>query len=105
MAWGSYQRPILRQMGEVWRLWLFLQEVECLLRVAQEHAGLVGGTNWTGAALCASEHIAQVYGELKRCHKAMRARALLREELRRFVAWQDASDLYWPTAPLLADVL
>lgn len=35
----------------------------------------------------ASEHLAQVYAELKRRHKAMPARAILREALRQFVAW------------------
>ncbi len=84
--WASYERRALRQVSDERLLWLFALEFERLLRVAQEHPSLVGGTDWTGAALGASEHIAQVYGELKRRCKAMRARALLREELRRFAA-------------------
>ncbi|HLW02253.1 MAG TPA: hypothetical protein VKT82_26595 [Ktedonobacterales bacterium] len=92
-AWASYDRRLLRLLREERLLWLFWLEVERLLRIAQEHPSLVGGLDWTGAALCASEHIAQVYGELKRRHKAMRARAILREELRCFVAWQACSAL------------
>jgi hypothetical protein len=34
--------------------------------------------------LGACEHIAQIYAELKRRHKAMRARAMLREQLQRY---------------------
>jgi hypothetical protein len=85
-AWAAYTRRTLRLVSDERLLWLFGLEVERLLRVAQEHPSLVGGDDWTSAALCASEHIAQVYAELKRRHKAMRARALLREELRRFAA-------------------
>jgi hypothetical protein len=46
----------------------------------------VGLTGWTCAALSGCEHLAQFYHELKRCHKAMQARAL-REVLRQFVVW------------------
>ena len=70
-------------------LWCVGLEVERLLRVAQDHPSLVGQMVWTGAALSASEHIARFYAELKRRHKATRARALVREELRRFVAWKE----------------
>ena len=38
----------------------------------------------------ASEHIAQLYAELKRRHKAQRARAILSLELRQYVEWQPA---------------
>lgn len=86
-AWASYQRPILRAFSEARLLWMFGMEVERLLRIAEEHPSLAGGVDWTCAALGASEHIAQVYAELKRRHKAMPARAMLREELRRFVEW------------------
>jgi len=88
--WASYDRRLLRLLREERLLWLFWLEVERLLRVAQEHPSLVGGTDWTGAVLCASEHLAQVYAELKRRQKAMPARALLRAELRRFAAWESS---------------
>ncbi|HLW03073.1 MAG TPA: hypothetical protein VKT82_30760 [Ktedonobacterales bacterium] len=88
-AWASYPRAILRQLDEQTVLGIVGMEVERLLRIAQEHPGLVGQVEWTGAALSASEHLAQLYAELKRRHKAMQARALLREELRRFVAWEE----------------
>jgi hypothetical protein len=90
--WEADARPSgrssLRQLSEARLLWLFGVEVERLLRIAQEHPCLVGDANWTGAALGASAHIARIYAELKRRCKAMQARALVREELRRFVEWQ-----------------
>ncbi|HLW03892.1 MAG TPA: hypothetical protein VKT82_34915 [Ktedonobacterales bacterium] len=98
-AWASYPRAILRQLDEHLLLGIVGMEVERLLRIAQEHPGLVGQMEWTGAALSASEHLAQLYAELKRRHKAMQARALLREELRRFVEWDAASSPDWPTSP------
>ncbi len=87
-AWASYPRAILRQLDEQTLLWIFGMEVERLLRIAQEHPGLVGQMEWTGAALSASEHLAQLYAELKRRYKAAQARALLRDELRRFIEWE-----------------
>lgn len=85
-AWATYDRQCLRELREQTLLWIFGMEVERLVRIAQESPILVGQGDWTQAALGASEHIAQLYAELKRRHKAMRARALLREELRRFAA-------------------
>jgi hypothetical protein len=38
-------------------------------------------------ALRVSERLNLVYLELKRCHKALPARAILREELRRYIEW------------------
>ncbi len=88
----------LRDHDEAALLRRFGVEVERLLRVAQEAPRLVGGGDWTCAALGAQARIAQVYAELKRRPpregqsqpggrqwKATRARALLRAELRRFV--------------------
>ena len=65
-----------------------MTEVERLLRIVRELPALIGEDIWASAALSACEHVAQVYAELKRRHKAMRARAMLREELRRFITWQ-----------------
>jgi hypothetical protein len=87
VAWMSYDRQCLRELSEKSVIWLFGVEVERLLRVAQEAPALVGDADWTRAALGASEHVAQLYGELKRRYKAMQARAILREDLRVFLAW------------------
>ncbi len=84
-AWASYPGAVLRQLSEQTLLRVLGMEVERLLRIAQEHPCLVGQMEWTSAALCASGHLAQLYAELKRRFKAAQARALLREELRRFV--------------------
>jgi hypothetical protein len=86
VAWVSYEWATLRELRERTLLWIFGMEVERLLRIAQEDPRLAGVAYWTGAVLGASEHLAQLYRELKRRHKAMRAREMLREELRRFVA-------------------
>ncbi|HEY7355262.1 MAG TPA: hypothetical protein VH590_02315 [Ktedonobacterales bacterium] len=85
----SAQRGSLRQFSEAALLWSFGVEVERLLRIAQEHPCLVGDANWTVAALGASAQLARIYAELKRRFKAMQARALVREELRCFVEWQE----------------
>jgi hypothetical protein len=87
-AGPSARRASLRRLSEARLLWAFGVEVERLLRIAQEHPCLVGDANWTGAALDASAQIARIYAELKRRYKAMQARALVREELCRFVGWQ-----------------
>ena len=68
-AWASYERAFLRTFDEALLLWMFGMEVERLLRIAEEHPVLVGGTDWTCAVLGASEHLAQVYAELKRRHQ------------------------------------
>jgi hypothetical protein len=90
VAWTRYEPRHLRAFDETLLLWLFGMEVERLLRIAEEHPGVAGGADWTCAALGASEHLAQVYAELRRRHHAMPARALLREALRQFVTWDDA---------------
>ena len=78
----------LREKREAALLEQFSVTVERLLRILYEPPKLVNEMDWTRAALRASEEIAQVYAELKRRCKAMRARALLREELGRFIIWQ-----------------
>ncbi len=88
VAWASYDRRCLREHCDTTLLRLFGMEVERLLRIVQEPPGLVGSWEWTLGALGASEHVALVYAELKRRHKAMRARSMLREELCRFITWQ-----------------
>jgi hypothetical protein len=86
-AWASYQRCILREFSDAVLLWIVGMEVERLLRIAEEHPGLVGQVEWTRAVLGASEHLAQLYAELKRRHPWQEARAMLRAELTRFVTW------------------
>src|SRR5215813_2069574 len=88
VAWLRYQWRILHQFNEEMLLEIFGMETERLLRIAQEHPSMVGQVEWVQASLGASEHIAQVYGELKRRYKAVRARYLLREALRRYVTWE-----------------
>ncbi len=92
VAWVSYDRRCLRELGEDTLRWIFGMEVERLLRIVQEAPSLVGGMEWTQATLGASEHVAQVYAELKRRRKAVRARGMLREDLRRFVTWESGGE-------------
>jgi hypothetical protein len=91
VAWASYERRCLRELAEETLLVIFGMEVERLLRIMQEPPMLVGDLDWTRATLGACEHLAQVYGELKRRHKAMHTRALVREELRGYITWQRAA--------------
>ena len=84
VAWATYDRFSTRGLSEEGLLQLFGAEVERLLRSAEEAPGMVGAASWTRAVLGACEHVAQIYGELKRRHKAMRARAMLREQLQRY---------------------
>lgn len=85
------QRRGLRARGDAALLEQFGVTVERLLRILYEPPKLVGDVEWTEAALRASQEIAQIYAELRRRYKAMRARALLREELRCFVEWRRES--------------
>jgi hypothetical protein len=95
-AWASYDWRCLRALSEATLLWIFGMEVERLLRIMQEPPSLEGGVDWTKATPGASEHIIQVYRELKRRQpaskgqgRALRARGILREALRRFGAGED----------------
>ena len=99
VTWTFAEPRCLRELCEATLLWMFNCEVERLLRIIQEPPTLVGSCEWTQAALVACGHIAQVYAELRRrqpagagYHKAKRARAIVREELRRFVTWQRAGE-------------
>jgi hypothetical protein len=87
VGWATYARGCLRAMSEETLRWLLGMEVERLVRSVEEAPGLVGGAEWTRGVLGACEHVAQVYGEWKRRHKARRARAMVREELAAFVGW------------------
>jgi hypothetical protein len=91
-AWATYDRACLRTLNEETLRWLFGVEVERLLRLAQESPTLVGQGDWTKAALGVTEHVAQLYHELRRRCKAGQARAMLREELQRFVAWEASKE-------------
>ncbi len=86
--WDRAERRCLRDLCEETLLRLFVIEVERLLRILREPPGLVGNADWARATLAACEHVAQVYHELRRRHNAVRARYLLREELRHYVTWQ-----------------
>jgi hypothetical protein len=95
VAWVRYDWRCLRALAVETLLYIFGMEVERLLRIVQEPPALVGDADWTRAALGASEHLAQVYAELRRRQppgkgqsKAIRARFILREELRRYVTWE-----------------
>jgi len=85
------RRRCLRGKRDEALLEQFSTTVERLLRLLSEPPKLVGEMDWTRAALRASQEMAQIYAELKRRYKAMPARAMLREELRRFVIWQRES--------------
>lgn len=87
-----YDRRALRKNPEEQLLWRWNVEVERLLRVSEAPPFLVGADDWALAALGISGRLSQLYAELKRRHRAMRARAMLREELRAFVEWQPASE-------------
>lgn len=90
-AWARYPRAILRQLREETLLGIWGMEVERLLRIAQESPLVVGNGAWTQAALVACAHLARVYAELRRRHRAMQAKAIVREELRRFVTWNEGA--------------
>jgi hypothetical protein len=86
-AWTTYDRRGLRERCDAALLEAFSLDVERLLYIVQEAPSLIG-LEWTRAILGASERIARIYAELRRRYKAARARAMLREELGRFVTWQ-----------------
>jgi hypothetical protein len=95
-AWATYDWRCLHAFSEATLLWIFGMEVERLLRIMQEPPGLVGGVNWTKATLGASKHLIQIYRELKRRQppqagqgRALGARGILREALRRFASGED----------------
>lgn len=79
----------LRDLSEASILCTWRVEVERLLRIAEAPPELVGAETWARACLDVYEHLAQLYRELKRRHHARQARAMLREELRCFVLWED----------------
>jgi hypothetical protein len=92
VAWKRYDWRILHQFDDAMLLWIFGMEVERLLRLTDADPRFVGAGRWTCAALGASEHLAQLYYELKRRHRAMPARAMLWAELARLVDWQASED-------------
>lgn len=82
-----YDRRILRISPEGHLLWRWNVEVERLLRISEAPPALVGADDWARAALGVSQRLSQLYAELKRRHRAMRARAILRDELRAYIEW------------------
>jgi hypothetical protein len=83
-----YAGVSLRGLSEEGLCWVWGMEVERLLRLAQVSPGELGQGAWLAAALAASEHVAQVYLEWRRRYKATRARAIVREQLQRFLDWR-----------------
>ncbi len=88
-GWAPPERRCLRRLCEEELLRRVAVEAERLARIAEEAPALVGGGHWTEVTLASCAEVARLYAELKRRHHAARARALLREELRQFVAWTD----------------
>lgn len=84
----TYDPRNLRALSEVWLRYLLGMEIERLLRLVQTPASELGEGAWLAAVLAASEHIAQVYHQLRRRYHAKAARAILREELRAFLDWR-----------------
>jgi hypothetical protein len=83
-GWTLPARPRLRRLGEGELLRLVAVELERLARIAEEAPALVGGGHWTEVTLASCAEIARLYAELKRRHRAERARALM-AALRQFV--------------------
>jgi hypothetical protein len=105
VAWQRYDWRILHQFNDEMLLDdIFGVEVERLLRIMQEHPSLVGQVEWTQATLGASEHVAQVYAELKRRYKAARARCLLREALHGYVTWEREAETASDSEPAAPEV-
>jgi hypothetical protein len=99
-CWGevaavSYDRECLRELKEGTVRWILGMEIERLLRIVQvvpapaaRGSAEVGMDAWMRAVLGVCEHVSQLYDELKRRHKAMRARAIVREELLSVLHWR-----------------
>ena len=102
--WTRAETAVLRACSEALLLEMVWIEVERLLCIADAEPKLVGQTGWTCAALCACEHLAQLYTELKRRCKAQQARALVRETLRQSMEWQTADGEDVPKVPKVVKV-
>ena len=87
MAASCYTPLWLHHQEDDDLLWRWNVEVERLLRISEAPPCLVGEEAWARAALGVALRLSQVYAELKRRHKARRARARLRAELREYVTW------------------
>jgi uncharacterized membrane protein YsdA (DUF1294 family) len=79
-------------------LWYAGMDIERLYRIAREPQWRVGENLWTLTLLGTCRHLAQVYGELKRRHKAAKARELMWQALRLFVTWRANEALHQPIA-------
>jgi hypothetical protein len=83
----SYGWLCLEEATEAQILKRWAVEVERLLHTCEAPPALVGEDFWALAALRICEHLNQLYTELKRRHKAMRARTLIREALSQYITW------------------
>ncbi len=87
IATFSYDPVCLAELSDYRLRWILGMEAERLLRIAQVAPAEVGGVTWTLAVLGVCEHVADLYAELKRRHKAMPARASVREVLAQVLGW------------------
>ncbi|HEU5369953.1 MAG TPA: hypothetical protein VFU69_15880 [Ktedonobacterales bacterium] len=88
IAAASYDCECLCELREGTLRWILGMEAERLLRIMQVAPACVGVDAWARAVLGVCEHVSQLYDELKRRHKAMRARAIVREELLSVLHWR-----------------
>jgi len=99
VVWTFAERDCLCEMDEATLREFFIIEVERMQRILLEAPGLVGNVPWTLAAMVSCAHLSQYYHELRQRQppcagqgRALRVRAILREELRRFVTWQPGNE-------------
>ncbi|HLW03698.1 MAG TPA: hypothetical protein VKT82_33940 [Ktedonobacterales bacterium] len=88
IATFSYDPLCLRELSAKRLRWILGMEAERLLRIAQVAPAEVGVVTWTLAVLGVCEHVADLYAEFKRRHKAMPARNIVREEVQRVLGWR-----------------
>ena len=87
-AWTPFARSALCLWSDEWMLELFQLEVERLLRLIQTPPALLGEAVWTRSALGTCEHLAQLYGELRRRYNARGIRVCVQQILRAYVTWE-----------------
>ena len=83
-----HERKSFLKLDETDLLWLAGIELERLYRIARTPQAAVGETLWTLTLLASCLHLAQIYQEYKRRHKARQARAFMRRAFTFFVTWR-----------------